>query len=95
MDSHGYISIMIMVVFRALTVPELTQQMFDAKNMMAACDPWQGRYLTVTAVFRGRMSMKEVDEQMLNIQNKNSSYHEATIDDDEAYGEDEQEYDQD
>ena len=31
-------------------------------------------YLTVAAVFRGRMSMKEVDEQMLNIQNKNSSY---------------------
>ncbi|XP_059084362.1 tubulin beta-1 chain-like [Tigriopus californicus] len=32
------------------------------------------RYLTVAAIFRGRMSMKEVDEQMLNIQNKNSSY---------------------
>ena len=56
---------------RSLTVPELTQQMFDAKNMMAACDPRHGRYLTVAAVFRGRMSMKEVDEQMLNIQNKN------------------------
>ena len=42
--------------------------MFDAKNMMAACDPRHGRYLTVAAVFRGRMSMKEVDEQMLNIQ---------------------------
>ena len=28
----------------------------------------------MAAVFRGRMSMKEVDEQMLNIQNKNSSY---------------------
>ena len=25
-------------------------------------------------MFRGRMSMKEVDEQMMNIQNKNSSY---------------------
>uniref|UniRef100_A0A452TXD6 Melanocyte-stimulating hormone receptor n=1 Tax=Ursus maritimus TaxID=29073 RepID=A0A452TXD6_URSMA len=37
--------------YRALTVPELTQQMFDAKNMMA-----------------------EVDEQMLAIQSKNSSY---------------------
>ena len=49
-------------------MPELTQQMFDAKNMMAACDPRHGRYLTVAAVFRGRMSMKEVDEQMLNIQ---------------------------
>ena len=48
--------------------------MFDTKNMMAACDPRHGRYLTVAAVFRGRMSMKEVDEQMLNIQNKNSSY---------------------
>ena len=42
--------------------------------MMAACDPRHGRYLTVAAIFRGRMSMKEVDEQMLNIQNKNSSY---------------------
>ena len=61
-------------------MPELTQQMFDAKNMMAACDPRfvgrepflprefivstpsflrrHGRYLTVAAVFRGRMSMK-------------------------------------
>ncbi|KAK5902337.1 hypothetical protein CesoFtcFv8_007598 [Champsocephalus esox] len=60
--------------YRSLTVPELTQQMFDSKNMMAACDPRHGRYLTVAAIFRGRMSMKEVDEQMLNVQNKNSSY---------------------
>uniref|UniRef100_H2N9K2 Tubulin beta chain n=1 Tax=Pongo abelii TaxID=9601 RepID=H2N9K2_PONAB len=48
--------------YRALTVAELTQQMFDAKNMMAACDPRHGRYLTA------------VDEQMFNIQDKNSSY---------------------
>ena len=34
--------------------------MFDAKNMMAACDPRHGRYLTVAAIFRGRMSMREV-----------------------------------
>merc|ERR1712003_331746 len=58
--------------YRALTVPELTQQMFDAKNMMCASDPRHGRYLTASAVFRGRMSTKEVDEQMLNVQNKNS-----------------------
>ena len=58
----------------ALTVPELTQQMFDAKNMMCASDPRHGRYLTASAMFRGRMSTKEVDEQMLNVQNKNSSY---------------------
>merc|ERR1712196_206060 len=60
--------------YRALTVPELTQQMFDAKNMMCAADPRHGRYLTAAALFRGRMSAKEVDEQMLNVQNKNSSY---------------------
>jgi tubulin beta len=60
--------------YRALTVAELTQQMFDAKNMMAASDPRRGRYLTACAMYRGRMSTKEVDEQMLNILNKNSSY---------------------
>lgn len=90
--------------YRAISVPELTQQLFDAKvisldalvnfctyhmiqlsyknanfisptlqNMMAACDPRHGRYLTVATIFRGPMSMKEVDEQMLAIQNKNSS----------------------
>merc|ERR1711988_1070585 len=60
-------------VYRALTVPELTQQMFDAKNMICAADPRHGRYLTALGMFRGRMSTKEVDEQMLNVQNKNSS----------------------
>jgi tubulin beta len=60
--------------YRALTVPELTQQQFDAKNMMCASDPRHGRYLTACCMFRGRMSTKEVDEQMLNVQNKNSSY---------------------
>jgi len=60
--------------YRSLTVPELTQQMFDAKNMMVASDPRNGRYLTASAMFRGRMSTKEVDEQMLNVQSKNSSY---------------------
>uniref|UniRef100_A0A2K5Q9U2 Tubulin/FtsZ 2-layer sandwich domain-containing protein n=1 Tax=Cebus imitator TaxID=2715852 RepID=A0A2K5Q9U2_CEBIM len=67
--------------YPALTVAELTQQLFDVKNMMAACDHpptlppcCHGRYLTMAAIFRRRMSMREVDEQMFNIQNKNSSY---------------------
>jgi len=61
-------------LYRASTVADLSQQIFDPRNMMAACDPRHGRYLTVAAIFRGRMSMKEVDDQMLNVQNKNSSY---------------------
>jgi len=60
--------------YRQVSVPELTQQMFDAKNMMAACDPRHGRYLTASALFRGKISTKEVEDQMSNIKNKNSSY---------------------
>ena len=62
--------------YQALTVAELTQQMFDTKNITAACDtpPRYGCYLTVPAIFRGHMSTWEVDEQMLNVQNKNSCY---------------------
>ena len=46
-------------LYRATSVPELTQQMWDAKNMMCAADPRHGRYLTASALFRGRMSTKE------------------------------------
>ncbi|KAH9491513.1 Tubulin beta-4 chain [Bulinus truncatus] len=60
--------------YKSITVPELTAQMWDAKNMMCAVDPRNGRYLTAAAIFRGRLSTKEVDEQMLNIQTKNSPY---------------------
>lgn len=60
--------------FRSLTVPELTQQMFDAKNMMAASDPRNGRYLTVAAFFRGKVSVKEVEDEMHKVQTRNSSY---------------------
>ncbi|OXN08401.1 hypothetical protein CDV58_02164 [Aspergillus fumigatus] len=60
--------------FRAVSVPELTQQMFDPKNMMAASDFRNGRYLTCSAIFRGKVSMKEVEDQMRNIQSKNQSY---------------------
>merc|ERR1712173_241848 len=60
--------------YRSLSVAKLTTQMFDAKNMMCASDPRHGRYLTASALFRGKMATKEVDEQMVNVQNKNSSY---------------------
>ncbi|XP_001600234.1 tubulin beta chain-like isoform X1 [Nasonia vitripennis] len=62
------------IKYRSCSVLELTQQMFEARNMMVACDPRCGRYLTVAAIFRGRMSMRDVDEQMYNIQHKNSPY---------------------
>ncbi|KAI9041456.1 beta-tubulin family protein [Aspergillus affinis] len=60
--------------FRAVTVPQLTQQMFDTKNMMTACDYHNGRFLTCSALFRGKVSMKEVEDQMRNVQSRNSAY---------------------
>ena len=63
--------------YRALTAPELTQQMVDAKNIMCAAGPRHGRYLTAAALFRGRMSTKRVDE-MLNAQRINMYCNQAT-----------------
>ncbi|RMY91805.1 hypothetical protein D0861_02864, partial [Hortaea werneckii] len=60
--------------FRAVSVPELTQQIFDPKNMMAASDFRNGRYLTCSAIYRGKVSMKEVEDQIRNVQNKNTAY---------------------
>lgn len=60
--------------YKTFSVQELTSQMFDANNMMTACDPRHGRYLTAAAVFRGRISMKDVDEQMALMQSRNSEY---------------------
>jgi len=46
--------------YRVLTVPELIQQMFDAKNMMCTADTRCGGYLVAAALFRGCMYTEEV-----------------------------------
>jgi len=60
--------------YRKVTVGDLTQQIFQASNMMAAADPRNGRYLTASALFRGHVSTKDVEDEMLKVQNKNSAY---------------------
>jgi len=60
--------------YRTFSVPELTHQMFDPKNIMCASDPRQGRFLTAAAMFRGKISTKQVDDQMLNVLSKNQQY---------------------
>ena len=45
---------------RVLTVPELIQQMFDAKNMMRTAAPRCGRYFVASALFRDCMYTEEV-----------------------------------
>lgn len=58
--------------YKSMKISELTSQMFDAKNMMADCDPREGRYLTAAAYFRGKVSTKEVEDEVRKIQDKNS-----------------------
>eukprot|EP00457_Paulinella_chromatophora_P004826 gb/GEZN01004839.1/.p1 GENE.gb/GEZN01004839.1/~~gb/GEZN01004839.1/.p1 ORF type:complete len:461 (+),score=76.59 gb/GEZN01004839.1/:35-1417(+) len=60
--------------YSQLSVPELTQQMFHPKNMMCASDPRTGKFLTAAAMFRGNISTKQIDDQMLNVQAKNQQY---------------------
>jgi len=45
--------------------------MFDPGNMMAACDPRHGRYLTACCNFRGKMQTKDVEQQMIQMQSRN------------------------
>jgi len=61
------------VAYTNQSVAELTSQMFDPKNLMAAVDKRQGKYLTASAVFRGNIATREVDSQMNAIQSKYSN----------------------
>jgi tubulin beta len=56
-----------------LTTSELMKQQFDVKNILCTADPRFGRSLTGACHFRGQMSTKEINEQMVNVVNKNSS----------------------
>lgn len=60
--------------FHNLTVPELTQQMFNPQNVMAACNPFSGRYLTISTIFRGKVPMKEVEDSIRQQRLKNAQY---------------------
>uniref|UniRef100_A0A914CA17 Tubulin beta chain n=1 Tax=Acrobeloides nanus TaxID=290746 RepID=A0A914CA17_9BILA len=60
-------------VDRDLTVAELVQQVFNTKNLMTACNPRHGRFLAAAAIFRGPMSINEVNDQIKSVQNKNWS----------------------
>ena len=60
-------------LYRPLTVPDLVAQGFNGSNFMCSADPRHGQYLSVSAIFRGKMSTKEVDEQISTFVNNNST----------------------
>ncbi|ONI21496.1 hypothetical protein PRUPE_2G070000 [Prunus persica] len=69
--------------------------MWDSHNMMCAADPRHGWCLTASAMFRCKMSTKEVDEQMININvndlvSKHQQYQDATVDGESEYKDEEE-----
>jgi len=60
--------------YRKVSAKDLTEQVFEARNMMSACDPRAGKYLTASVIFRGPLATKDVDEQMLITQNRNAAF---------------------
>ncbi|KZT07580.1 beta-tubulin 2 [Laetiporus sulphureus 93-53] len=59
--------------FTRLSVPELTSALFDRRNLLVACDPRFGRYLTAATIFRGKISSREAEYSVKDLQTKNST----------------------
>ncbi|PCH42400.1 beta-tubulin 2 [Wolfiporia cocos MD-104 SS10] len=59
--------------FARLSVPELTSALFDRRSLLVACDPRYGRYLTAATIFRGKISSREAEHSVLELQRKNSN----------------------
>ncbi|KAF4596835.1 Tubulin beta-2 chain [Pleurotus pulmonarius] len=59
--------------FQKSSVPELVQQLFDRRNLLVACDPRYGRYLTAATIFRGKNGSRDVDVAIRDLQTKNSA----------------------
>ena len=58
--------------YQKLSVEQLVSQLFLPSSCMTACDPRQGRYLTVASMFRGRVSMAEVETSLGRMRDKMS-----------------------
>ncbi|KDR78728.1 hypothetical protein GALMADRAFT_244250 [Galerina marginata CBS 339.88] len=60
--------------FEKNSIPELTKALFDRKNLLVACDPKFGRYLTAATIFRGDISSREAEVAIHDLQTKNSQH---------------------
>lgn len=60
--------------FSRTTAADLTAAVFDRRNLLVACDPRQGRYLTAATIFRGDISSREAQYAVMNLQQKDASH---------------------
>ncbi|KAJ3876882.1 beta-tubulin 2 [Lentinula edodes] len=60
--------------YQGLSIHELTQALFDRKNLLVACDPRFGRYLTAATIFRGKVASREAEVAVHDLQMRNSQH---------------------
>lgn len=66
------------VAYQTSSVADLTAQMFEPRNMMAATNPNLGKWLAVAAIYRGRkgkggIGMRDVEEASYQLRAKNEA----------------------
>jgi len=54
----------------AMSISELTNAVFEPQNMMAKCDPRNGKYMAVCLMYRGEAVPKDVQSSISTIKNK-------------------------
>ncbi|KAG8949793.1 Tubulin beta-2 chain [Tulasnella sp. 424] len=56
--------------YQNLSIPELTNSLFDGKNYLVACDPRFGKWLTAATIFRGKIQSIEAEDAVRKLQTK-------------------------
>ncbi|KAL0578092.1 Tubulin beta-2 chain [Marasmius crinis-equi] len=60
--------------YQGTSISELTAALFDRKNLLVACDPRFGRYLTAATIFRGNVASREAEYAVHDLQKRNSQH---------------------
>lgn len=58
--------------FQGTGVQELTHALFDKRNILVACDPAFGRYLTAATMFRGKISSRDAENAVFGLKSKSN-----------------------
>ncbi|WVQ75718.1 hypothetical protein IAR50_005348 [Cryptococcus sp. DSM 104548] len=60
--------------YTSSNVHELTAAIFQKRSLLAAVDPAFGKYLTVSVAYRGKLSMRDIENAVWDFHNKNSEH---------------------
>ena len=62
------------VEYRDFSVQDVAQELLLGGNMLCRVNPYHiGKFIACSVLFRGRMSPKEVDQEILKVQSKDCS----------------------